>query len=80
MKIIILSLPREITQKELTELFKVYGEVESCELVMDIKTGKSKGFGFIDMPNDDEANAAIKGLHDKKVGGNKIRVKVSNKN
>lgn len=80
MKIIILGLAREITQKDLTELFKSYGEVESCDLVMDVKTGNSKGFGFVEMLNEDEANKAIKALHDTKVGGKKIRVKVSNKN
>jgi RNA recognition motif-containing protein len=80
MIIIILNLPRETTATELTELFKAYGAVESCDLVKDIKTGKSKGFGFIEMANEDEANEAIKNLHDKKVGSSKIRVKASNKN
>lgn len=76
MKIIILNLPRNTTKDELAELFKVYGTVESCELVMNKDKGTSKGFGFVEM-QDAEAAAAIKNLHGKKIGENKIRVKVS---
>ena len=79
MNINILNLSRKTTEEELIELFKVHGAVESCDIVMDKHSGTSKGFGFIKMLNDDEANAAIKSLHGKKVGGKKIRVKVSNK-
>lgn len=79
MNITILNLSRETTAKELIELFTLYGTVQSCDIVIDKQTGLSKGFGFIKMLNDKEANAAITSLHGKKVDGNKIRVKVSNK-
>ena len=79
MNIIILNLSRKTTAQELTELFKVHGEVESCDIVMDKDSGESKGFGFIKMLSDDAAQAAIKNLHGQKVDGRKIKVKVSNK-
>ena len=79
MNIIVLNLPRETSQVQLAELFKAHGKVESCDLVMDKKDGKSKGFGFVEMSDVSEANNAIAELHGKKIGGNKIRVKVSDK-
>ncbi len=80
MKIIALNLPREKTQEEITELFSKFGQVASCDLVMDTAKNISKGFGFIEMPDEAEATAAITGLHGKKIGGNKIRVKISDQN
>jgi RNA recognition motif-containing protein len=79
MNINILKLSRKTTHGELVKLFQEYGEVESCHIVMDRQSGESKGFGFIKMPNDDEANDAIKNLHDTKFGGSKIKVKASDK-
>lgn len=78
MKIIILNLNRETKVEQLEALFKKYGTVESCNLVMDDETGDSKGFGFVEMSDEAEANAAIAGLHGTKVDNKKIRVKVSN--
>jgi RNA recognition motif-containing protein len=75
MKIIILNLARSITQKELKVLFEKYGVVESCDLVLDKATGGSKGFGFVEMPESEKANLAIKSLNNKKVSTKKIRVK-----
>ena len=75
MKIIILNLARSITQKELKVLFEKYGVVESCDLVLDKATGGSKGFGFVEMPEPEKANLAIKSLNNKKVSTKKIRVK-----
>jgi len=79
MNITILNLSRETTAAHLIKLFTTYGTVQSCDIVMDEQSGLSKGFGFIQMLNDEEANAAITSLHGKKIGGNIIRVKVSNK-
>ena len=75
----LLNLSRNTTIKELIKLFKAYGTVELCHIVTDKETGKSKGFGFIRMSNDDEALDAIKNLHGTKFGGNKIKVKSPNK-
>ena len=75
MKILIRNLARSTTESELRSMFEVHGTVQSCTLVMDKKTGGSKGFGFVEMPRLGEAKAAIKNLNYTDVAGNKIRVK-----
>ena len=75
MKILVRNLSRETTEAELLELFKSCGDVQYCKIVMDKLTGKSKGFGFVEMPRAGEAKAAIKTLNAQDVGGCKIRVK-----
>lgn len=77
MKILVRNLERSVTQEELLELFKPYGQVESCVVVMDKDTGKSKGFGFVEMANGREAVKAIKGLNTLRVKGIGIRVKAA---
>lgn len=75
MKILVRNLSRETTQEELLALFKAHGNVQYCKLVMDQVTGKSKGFGFVEMPNAGEAKVAIKKLNAQEIGGSVIRVK-----
>lgn len=75
MKLIVLNLPRDFTEDALAKLFKAHGNIKGCSLVMDEKTGKSKGFGFVEMALEHEAIAVIKTLHGSKVGTEKIRVK-----
>ncbi len=75
MNILVRNLERSVTEAELLELFKPFGKVESAVVVMDAETGKSKGFGFVEMPNGREAIKAIKGLNTLKVKGMGIRVK-----
>lgn len=58
----------------LEELFSSFGEVASARVIKDRETGRSKGFGFVEMTNDDEANAAIEGLNEKEVDGRTLRV------
>jgi len=77
MKIIIRNLSRETTEEQLKALFTEYGEVTSCDLVLDKATGKSKGFGFAEMPRDKDANYAIKKLNNKNVANSRIRVKIA---
>lgn len=79
MNISILNLARDTTAAHLIKLFTRYGKVESCDIVIDSQTGSSKGFAFIEMLNDKEADAAITALHGTNFGGSKIRVKASNK-
>jgi RNA recognition motif-containing protein len=79
MKILVRNLSRETTESELTDLFSEYGDVQYCKLVMDRKTGKSKGFGFVEMQRAGEAKAAIRNLNAKVLGGSKIRVKKADK-
>ena len=75
MKLLIRNLARTTTEAELLTLFKAHGTVEFCNLVIDEKTGKSKGFGFVGMPKKGEARAAVKALNGTDLAGSKIRVK-----
>ncbi len=75
MKLLIRNLDRNITEAELKTMFQAHGAVQSCSLVMDQATGKSKGFGFVEMPNPGESKAAMKSLNGKSIAGSKIRVK-----
>ena len=77
MKILVRNLDRNVTDVEILDLFKAYGKVESCVVVKDEATGKSKGFGFVEMPNPREAVKAVKGLNTLKVKGAGIRVKIA---
>jgi RNA recognition motif-containing protein len=75
MKLLVRNLDRSTTVKELTDMFQVYGKVQSCNLVMDEVSGVSKGFGFVEMPKAGEAKIALKNLNNKTIGTSKIRVK-----
>jgi len=75
MKLIVLNLPRNFNQQDLEELFKVHGNVNACNLVLDDKTGDSKGFGFVEMELEEEAKEAIEKLHGTKIKQSRIRVK-----
>ena len=79
MKIMVRNLSRDTAESELLEMFREYGSVQYCTLVMDKATGKSKGFGFVEMPRAGEARAAIKELNYLDVDGNRIRVKKAEK-
>ena len=75
MKLLIRNLARATTEPELRAMFEQHGTVQSCTLVMDNDTGISKGFGFVEMPKQGEAKAAMKLLNSLDVDGSKIRVK-----
>lgn len=75
MKLLVRNLARTTSEAELRALFEIHGKVQSCTVVMDKKTGVSKGFGFVEMPLAGEAKAAMKTLNGKDLGGNSIRVK-----
>ena len=77
MKILVRSLERTVTEEELLKLFQEYGTVESCNLVLDAATGKSKGFAFVEMPH---AREAVKDKKEKKklrLHSHGIRVKAA---
>ena len=77
MNIYVGGLPYQISEAELKETFEKYGEVTSVKIIIDKYTGKSKGFGFIEMPNDAEAKKAIGELNGTEVGGRNIIVNES---
>ena len=76
MKLLIRNLARTTTEAELRNLFEAHGIGQSCTLVMDRETGKSKGFGFVEMPKHIDARAAIKALKYPEIAGSRIRVKM----
>jgi len=75
MKLIVLNLARKTTERELRDLFREFGYVKSCDLVLDKATGASKGFGFVEISKRKDAELAIENLNNRMLGGNKIRVK-----
>lgn len=75
MKLLIRNLARSTSEAALRAMFETHGRVQSCTLVMDKKTGNSKGFGFVEMPKQGDAKAAMKLVNGKDVDGNTIRVK-----
>jgi len=75
MKLLIRNIARTTTEEELLSLFEAFGTVQSCDLVLDKETGQSKGFGFVEIPNQGDAKAAMKSINGKEVAGNKLRVK-----
>ena len=74
MNIYLGNLPYNINEDELMELFEEYGNVSTVKLITDKFTGKSKGFGFVEMPSDDDAKKAIEELNGKEVKGRNITV------
>jgi cold-inducible RNA-binding protein len=68
MKIFVAGLPYDLDDAELEEIFEKFGKVVSAKVAMDRETGKSKGFGFVDMPNEVEAKDAIESLNDISLG------------
>ncbi len=77
MKLLVRNLARTTTEDELKALFEAHGVVDSCNLVLDQETGKSKGFAFVEMPDADEATVAITALNGTKIAKSKVRVKAA---
>ncbi len=77
MNIYVGSLNFKMQEAELREIFEEYGEVSSAKIIFDKYSGKSKGFGFVEMPDDGEAKKAIKELNGKEVSGRNIIVNES---
>ncbi len=75
MKLFVASVPYDFDDVDLKEMFELYGEVNSAKVVLDRETGKSRGFGFVDMPDDSEAKQAIETLDGASIKGKKMAVK-----
>lgn len=75
MKLLVRNLARTTTEAELKAMFEEHGTVESCNLVLDQETGKSKGFAFVEMPDAAEASSAAAALNGTKIAKSKVRVK-----
>ena len=74
MNIYVGNLSYEVTQEDLQKAFEVFGNVESSKVIMDMNTGRSKGFGFVEMPDSEEADSAIEGLDGKDFKGRTLKV------
>jgi RNA recognition motif-containing protein len=68
------NLSYRLTEDELKEAFEEFGQVSSCTIIKDRVTGESKGFGFLEMPEKSEAEAAISGLNGRDLKGRKLNV------
>lgn len=75
MNIFVAQLSYDTETEDLRETFEAYGEVSSANVIFDKTTGRSKGFGFVEMDNDDEAMEAIRELNDSELDGRTIVVK-----
>ena len=74
MNIYIGNLSPRTSEEELRGVFEEFGEVDSVKIIKDNFTGKSKGFGFVEMSNQSQAQAAIAGLNGKELGGSALTV------
>ena len=68
------NLAHDVTEDDLRNTFSEFGEVSSVKIIIDKFSGRSKGFGFVEMPNNSEADQAIKALNGKVLNGRSIKV------
>ena len=74
MNIYVGNLPYNLTEDDLKAAFSEFGEVSSVSIIMDRMSGQSKGFGFVEMPDNTEADEAIKALNESALNGRNIKV------
>ena len=74
MNIYVGNLSYDLTEEELKQAFEEFGQVESAKIIMDRYTGRSRGFGFVEMAVDEEAKAAIAGMNEKDLKGRTLKV------
>ena len=75
MKLFVAAIPYDFDDVDLKEMFELYGDVNSAKVILDKETGKSRGFGFVDMQDDNEAKIAIETLDGAAIKGKKMSVK-----
>ncbi len=74
MNIYVGNIAYSVDEQELGQIFSEYGEVSSAKIIIDRATGRSKGFGFVEMPNTEEGQNAIDNLEGKEISGRRLRV------
>jgi cold-inducible RNA-binding protein len=77
MNLFVAGLPFSVSDQELKEIFEEYGEVSSAKVILDRETGKSRGFGFVDMPGKEDSEKALKALDGADLEGRTLAVKVA---
>ena len=74
MNIYVGNLSYQVTEQELQRAFEAFGQVESTKIIQDVNSGRSKGFGFVEMPDNDEAWSAIEALNGNEIKGRTLKV------
>ncbi|MBA7689773.1 hypothetical protein ES703_98284 [subsurface metagenome] len=74
MNIYVGNLSFDVTEEDLRQAFDPFGQISSVRVITDRDTGRSKGFGFVEMPNNAEAQSAISGLNGKELQGRSLKV------
>jgi RNA recognition motif-containing protein len=77
MNIFVTKLSPNTSQEDLQDLFAQYGAVSSAKVIIDRETGNSKGYGFVEMDDDSEGQAAIDAINDSEIDGRRVVVKVA---
>jgi RNA recognition motif-containing protein len=77
MNIFVSGLPFSLTREELESAFQAFGNVTSARIIKDRDTGRSRGFGFVEMDSDDAAHSAISALDQSELKGRRINVKIA---
>ena len=78
MNIFVAKLSYDTSEETLRDVFEGFGDVDSAKVIMDRDTGRSKGFGFVEMPDDDQGYDAINSLNETELDGRTIVVKKAN--
>lgn len=74
MRIFVGNIPNEIQEEDIRDIFAAFGEIDSVQIVYDKLTGESRRFGYVQMPNEDEALDAVYALKDKELKGRKLTI------
>ena len=74
MNIYVGNLSYEVTEADLQEAFETFGQISSVRIIKDKFSGQSKGFGFVEMPNNADAQSAISGMNEKELKGRTLKV------
>ena len=77
MNIYVGNLSYEVNEEDVRQAFDPFGQISSVRIITDRDTGRSKGFGFVEMPNDAEAKSAISGLNGRELQGRSLKVNES---
>lgn len=73
-KLYVGNLPYSVSDSDLSQMFEAHGDVQSAQVIMERETGRSKGFGFVEMGSDQEAQAAINALNGQEINGRALTV------